>query len=211
LDDPDGSYTPLFMPSSFISLVLTLHATKGLHVISGLDNMQPEGCMTKTTDSIEKKVLLHAPLSRVWRAISDSSEFGSWFGVTFEGPFVAGAPLRGAITGTKVDPEVAKLQKPHEGKPFNIQVEQMEPERLFSFRWHPYAIEPGMDYSSEPTTLVTFQLDETPEGVQLTLTESGFDQIPLERRAKAFAANEGGWSHQMVLISKYLANADQAH
>ena len=103
--------------------------------------------MTTTTDTIEKKVLLHAPLSRVWRAISDSSEFGSWFGVTFEGPFVAGAPLRGAITGTKVDPEVAKLQKSHEGKPFNIQVEQMEPERLFSFRWHPYAIEPGGDYS----------------------------------------------------------------
>ena len=167
--------------------------------------------MNKTTDAIEKQVLLSAPLSRVWRAISDSSEFGTWFGVTFEGPFVAGAPLRGAITGTKVDPEVAKLQKPHEGRPFNILVEQMEPERLFSFRWHPYAIEPGTDYSSEPTTLVTFQLDETAEGVQLTLTESGFDQIPLDRRAKAFAANEGGWGHQMVLIAKYLTNVYQAH
>lgn len=186
-------------------------ATKRLHFIRALDNMQPEGCMTTTTDTIEKKVLLRAPLSRVWRAISDSFEFGIWFGVTFEGPFVAGAPLRGAITGTKVDPEVAKLQKPHEGRPFNILVEQMEPERLFSFRWHPYAIEPGMDYSSEPTTLVTFQLDETPKGVQLTLTESGFDQIPLDRRAKAFAANEGGWGHQMVLIAKYLTNAYQAH
>jgi uncharacterized protein YndB with AHSA1/START domain len=167
--------------------------------------------MTTTSDTIEKKVLLHAPLSRVWRAISDSSEFGIWFGVTFEGPFVAGAPLRGAITGTKVDPEVAKLQEPREGKPFNILVEQMEPERLFSFRWHPYAIEPGMDYSSEPTTLVTFRLDETPEGVELTLTESGFDQIPLHRRAKTFAANEGGWDHQIALIAKYLANAYQAH
>ena len=167
--------------------------------------------MTTTTDTIEKKVLLHAPLRRVWRAISDSSEFGTWFGVTFEGPFVAGAPLRGKITGTKVDPEVAELQKPHEGKAFDIIVEQMEPERLFSFRWHPYSIEPGMDYSKEPTTLVTFRLDETPDGVQLTLTESGFDQIPLERRAKAFAANDGGWSHQMVLISKYLANDYQTH
>jgi uncharacterized protein YndB with AHSA1/START domain len=167
--------------------------------------------MITTIDTIEKKVLLRAPLSRVWRAISDSSEFGTWFGVTFEGPFVPGAPLRGKITGTKVDPEVAELQKPHEGKAFNIIVEQMDPERLFSFRWHPHAIEPGTDYSQEPTTLVTFRLDEAPDGVQLTLTESGFDQIPLERRAKAFAANEGGWSHQMVLISKYLANADQAH
>ena len=116
----------------------------------------------------------------------------------------------GKITGTKVDPEVAELQKPHEGKAFNIIVEQMEPERLFSFRWHPYAFEPGMDYSKEPTTLVTFRLEETPEGVQLTLTESGFDQIPLERRAKAFAANDGGWSHQMVLIAKYLASEYQA-
>jgi uncharacterized protein YndB with AHSA1/START domain len=167
--------------------------------------------MTTTTDIIEKQILLRAPLSRVWRAISNSSEFGVWFGVTFEGPFVAGAPLRGAITCTKVDPEVAELQKPHQGKPFNIVVEQIQPERLFSFRWHPYAIEPGVDYSSEPTTLVTFRLDEVPEGVRLTLTESGFDQIPLERRAKAFAANEGGWSHQMVLISKYLQNAHQAH
>ena len=167
--------------------------------------------MTKTTDTIEKKILLRAPLSRVWRAISDSSEFGTWFGVTFEGTFLAGAALSGKITGTKVDPEVAQLQEPHQGKPFNIIVEHIEPERLFSFRWHPYAIEPGIDYSKEPTTLVTFVLDETPDGVQLTVTETGFDQIPLERRAKAFAANDGGWSHQMVMISKYLANDYQAH
>jgi uncharacterized protein YndB with AHSA1/START domain len=160
-----------------------------------------------TKDTIEKKMLLRAPLHRVWRAISNSSEFGNWFGVTFDGPFVAGAPLRGAITGTKVDPEVAKLQEPHEGKEFNIIVEQIEPERMFSFRWHPYAIEPEKDYTNEPTTLVTFRLTETAEGVELTITESGFDRIPLERRAKAFEANEGGWSHQMNLISKYLANA----
>ena len=179
--------------------------TEALQLIRGFDNMQPKGCMTQK-DTINKKVLLRGPLSRVWRAISDSSEFGTWFGVTFEGPFVAGAPLRGAITGTKVDAEVATLQKPHEGTPFNIVVEQIIPERLFSFRWHPYAIEPGIDHSSEPSTLVTFRLDETPEGVQLTLTESGFDQIPLERRAKAFAANEEGWSQQMVLIRKYLGN-----
>jgi len=160
-----------------------------------------------TKDTIEKKMLLRAPLHRVWRAISNSSEFGNWFGVTFEGPFVAGVPLRGAITGTKVDAEVAKLQEPHEGKEFNIVVEQIEPERLLSFRWHPYAIEPGKDYASEPTTLVTFRLEETSAGVELTITESGFDQIPLERRAKAFEANDGGWSHQINLISKYLANA----
>ncbi len=166
--------------------------------------------MNTTADTIEKTLLLRAPLDRVWRAISDSAEFGTWFGVTFEGPFVAGAPLRGRITGTKVDPEVAQMQKPHEGKPFHIVVEQIEPKRLFSFRWHPYAIEPGVDYSTEPTTLVTFRLVETSEGVQLTLTESGFDQIPLERRARAFAANEGGWGHQMRLISRYLDNGAPA-
>jgi uncharacterized protein YndB with AHSA1/START domain len=166
--------------------------------------------MNTTTDTIEKTVLLRAPLDRVWRAISDSAQFGTWFGVTFEGPFVAGAPLRGRITGTKVDAEVAALQKPHEGKPFNIVVEQIEPGRLFSFRWHPYAIEPGMDYAAEPTTLVTFRLRETGEGVELTLTESGFDRIPLERRAKAFAANEAGWSHQIALITRYLANGAPA-
>src|SRR5580698_8793759 len=101
------------------------------------------------TDRIEKKVLLKAPLARVWGAVSDARQFGSWFGVTFEGPFVAGAPLSGRITMTTVDPEVAKLQKPHEGKAFNIQVESIEPMRLFSFRWHPYAIDPKADYVKE--------------------------------------------------------------
>lgn len=100
---------------------------------------------------------------------------------------------------------------PHEGKAFNIIVEQIVAERLFSFRWHPYAIELGIDYSKESTTLLRFRLDEMPDGVQLTVTESGFDQIPLNRRAKAFADNDGGWSHQMLLISKFLANESQSH
>jgi uncharacterized protein YndB with AHSA1/START domain len=160
-----------------------------------------------TPDAIEKKILLHAPLPSVWRAISDSTEFGTWFGVRLAGPFVAGEPLRGFITPTKVDPEVAALQKPHEGTPFDFTIEQIVPPRLFSFRWHPHAIEPGADYSQEPTTLVTFALEETAEGVLLTVTESGFTGIPLERRAKAFAANEGGWTHQTRLIGKYLRNA----
>src|SRR6185436_2972739 len=98
-----------------------------------------------------------------------------------------------------------KAQKPHEGKPFDITIETMEPERLFSFRWHPYVIEPGVDYSTEPTTLVEFTLEATADGVQLTVTESGFDQIPLERRAKAFAANEGGWSMMVKVIEKYVS------
>ncbi len=159
------------------------------------------------TDKIEKNVLLRAPRTRIWRALTDSTEFGTWFGVKFDSPFNPGASMRGVIVPTQVDPEVAKAQKPYEGKAFEISVEQMEPERLFSFRWHPYAVEPGVDYSAEPTTLVAFTLEEEANGVRLTVTESGFDQIPLARRAKAFAANEGGWGMQMKLIAEYLVRA----
>jgi len=157
------------------------------------------------TDRIEKHVLLRAPLARVWQALTDAREFGRWFGVAFEGPFVAGAPLHGVIAPTQADPEVAGMQQAHAGKPFDITVDRIEPPRLFSFRWHPYAIEPGADYSKEPTTLVVFTLEAQAGGVLLTVTESGFDGIPLERRAQAFAANEGGWAIQMTLIEKHLA------
>jgi len=160
-----------------------------------------------TTDRIEKTIVLKAPIERVWRAIGDSQAFGAWFGVDFEGPFVQGARLKGKIVPTSVDPEVAKLQKPHEGMPFEISVERIEPPRALAFRWHPYAIEPGVDYSAEPTTLVTFELKEVSGGVRLTITESGYDRIALARRAEAFKANEGGWEMQTQLIAKYLAAA----
>ena len=157
------------------------------------------------TDRIEKKTILNAPLERVWRAISDSTEFGTWFGMKFDGPFAPGATMRGVIVPTKVDDEVAASQKPYEGIPFEIVIEQIEPERLFSFRWHPGAVEPAIDYSTEPTTLVEFVLETVAGGVMLTLTESGFDQIPIERRAQAFAANDGGWGMVIKLIEGYLA------
>ena len=159
-----------------------------------------------STDRIEKKVLLRAPRKRVWRALSDSTEFGTWFGVKFDGPFTPGASMRGVIVPTKVNAEVANAQKPYEGLPFEITIEKMEPERLFSFRWHPFAIERGVDYSAEPTTLVVFALEEVPGGVMLTVTESGFDQIPLARRAKAFTANEQGWGMMVKLVEEYLAS-----
>jgi uncharacterized protein YndB with AHSA1/START domain len=158
-----------------------------------------------TPDRIEKKILLRAPLERVWHAIADADQFGTWFGVAFDGPFVAGARLTGRIVPTRVDPEVAELQKPHEGKAFEFFVYRIEPMRSISFRWHPYAVEPGVDYTKEPMTLIEFTLEEVPGGVLLTITESGFDTIPLERRAKAFAANDGGWAKQTQLIEKYLA------
>lgn len=160
-----------------------------------------------SSDRIEKNILLKAPLQRVWAALSDYREFGTWFGMKVDGPFVAGAPVRGTIVPTTVDPEVAKGQKPYEGTPFEFWIEKIEPERLFSFRWHPYAIERGVDYSAEPTTLIVFTLEEVPDGVILTVTESGFDQIPLERRVKAFTANERGGSTQMRLIEAYLNRA----
>lgn len=162
--------------------------------------------MGTTTDRIEKQVFLKAPKSRVWKAVSDAKEFGSWFGVDFDGPFVAGKPLRGRIAPTKVDPAVAESQKPHAGKPFDITVDRIEPEHTFSFRWHPYAVDPKVDYSTEPTTLVVFHLEDAPGGTRLTLTESGFDGIPIARRAEALSMNDGGWTAQMTLIEKYLAS-----
>lgn len=158
-----------------------------------------------TLDRIEKTILLDAPLERVWRAVSDATQFGTWFGVAFDGPFVAGAQLTGRITPTKVDPEVAKLQRPYEGKAFAFSVESVEPMRRISFRWHPYAIEPGIDYSAEPTTLIVFEFEDVDGNTRLTITESGFDRIPIERRAKAFEANDGGWSKQVQLIEQFLA------
>jgi uncharacterized protein YndB with AHSA1/START domain len=160
-----------------------------------------------STDRIEKKILLRAPRKRVWRALTDSKEFGSWFGMKFDGPFVPGAKMRGVIVPTTVNAEVAKAQKEYEGLPFEITVEQMDPERLFSFRWHPHAIERDVDYSHEPTTLIVFLLEEVPDGIMLTVTESGFDRIPIARRAKAFTANEQGWGMVVKLIEEYLAHA----
>lgn len=166
----------------------------------------PEPAQKPTTaNRIEKKILLRAPLKRVWRALSNSKEFGTWFGVKFDAPFTPGARLSGKVVGSAVDAEVAKAQKQYMRIPFEITIDRIEPERLFSFRWHPYAIEPDVDYSKEPTTLIEFTLEEVRDGVMLTVTESGFDQIPLERRAKAFTANERGWGTVIQLVEKYLA------
>jgi uncharacterized protein YndB with AHSA1/START domain len=156
-------------------------------------------------DRIEKQVTLQAPLSRVWRAITDSRQFGSWFGVTFDGPFRAGERIVGRIAPTTADPQVAAMQKPYEGRRFEITIDRIEAEQLFSFRWHPAAVDPNADYAHEPTTLVEFRLEAAGEATRLTVVESGFDGVPLSRRADAFKMNEGGWTSQMMLIEKYLA------
>jgi uncharacterized protein YndB with AHSA1/START domain len=143
-------------------------------------------------DRIEKEIVLRAPRAKVWRALTDSKEFGKWFGADMTDRFVPGAPARGRIT-----------HPGYEHLTFEVQIERIDPEQLFSFRWHPYAVDPKKDYSAEPTTLVVFELEEIPEGTRLKVTESGFDQIPIARRAEAFRMNSQGWAAQMENISKY--------
>jgi uncharacterized protein YndB with AHSA1/START domain len=162
-----------------------------------------------STDRIEKEVLLRAPLDRVWRAISDAEEFGRWFGVRFDGPFVPGTSVTGVITPTTVDDDVAKAQEPHAGKADAWQIVAVEPQRRLAFRWHPYGVEDDVDYSREPTTLVEFTLADTADGVLLRIVESGFDAIPAERRASAFESNSEGWAAQTELVRKYLALSEK--
>jgi len=162
------------------------------------------------SDRIEKTIVLKAPRDRVWRAISDAANFGAWFGAEIDGPFVAGKEAIGRIAPTKADPDVARLQEPYRGRPWRVMVERIEPMTLFSFRWHPFAIDSAHDYSKEPMTLVTFALSDVEGGTLLTISETGFDQLPLDRRAKARDANDGGWRHQTNLIEKYLAHEAQA-
>jgi uncharacterized protein YndB with AHSA1/START domain len=163
--------------------------------------------MSSNSDRFEKKVLLRAPRERVWRAISDSNQFGSWFGVQFDVPFIANTRIIGKLVPTKVDAEVAKTQQAYEGYSFEFFIDRIEPMQLFSFRWHPYAVDRAFDYSKEPTTLVVFELEEVADGTMLTISESGFDRIPLERRATAFARNDEGWTAQATLIEKFIALA----
>lgn len=159
--------------------------------------------MASSTDRIEKHIVLRAPLDRVWSAIADSGEFGTWFGMRFTQPFRAGARMRGTMAPTRVDPETASLQRQFEGFEFEIVIERIEPKSLFAFRW-PGAVDPAVDYSREPMTLVEFSLRVVPDGVELTVAESGFDRIPLARRAQAFSENEQGWTKVVTLIDKYV-------
>jgi uncharacterized protein YndB with AHSA1/START domain len=145
------------------------------------------------TDRIEKKIVLRASRSRVWRAITDSQEFGAWFRAVLDGPFAAGERVTGRIT-----------YPGYEHLTMELLVEKVEPERLFSFRWHPNAIEPGTDYAKEPTTLVEFRLEEVAEGTQLTIVESGFDALPAERRAEAYRGNDEGWTEQVRNIATHV-------
>jgi uncharacterized protein YndB with AHSA1/START domain len=148
---------------------------------------------TQSTDQIEKKIVLRAPRSRVWRALTHSDEFGAWFGVKLAGGFVAGERTQGKITSPG-----------YEHVTMEVTVERMDPEQFFSFRWHPYAIDPKVDYTKEPTTLVEFRLEEASGGTLLTVVESGFDRIPKERRAEAYRMNSSGWAGQLKNIERHV-------
>ena len=145
-------------------------------------------------DRIEKRIELNAPVSRVWRALTDYREFGEWFKVKLDGPFAPGEVSRGHITHPGYEHVV-----------WEAVVQKMEPERLFSFTWHPYAIDPKVDYSKEPLTLVEFRLEKTATGTMLLVTESGFDKIPSGRSAEALRMNDGGWTEQIKNIEKHVA------
>jgi uncharacterized protein YndB with AHSA1/START domain len=147
------------------------------------------------TDVIEKRIELDAPISRVWRALADQREFGEWFNVSIEGPFVAGAPSRGHIT-----------YPGYEHVRWDAVVKEMQPERLFSFTWHPYAVDPNVDYSAETPTLVEFRLEPIEKGTLLVVTESGFENVPEDRRMEAFRMNDRGWAGQLTNIERHVAS-----
>jgi uncharacterized protein YndB with AHSA1/START domain len=147
-----------------------------------------------STDRIEKHFEVHAPRSRVWDAIADSQKFATWFGIRLDGSFAEGKAVRGFVTA-----------KGYEHFKVEFQVQKMEAERYFAYRWHPYPSDPKVDYSTEPTTLVEFTLEEVDGGTAVTIVESGFDQIPIARRAEAFRSNDGGWTAQVKNLTKYVA------
>jgi uncharacterized protein YndB with AHSA1/START domain len=147
-------------------------------------------------DRIEKRIEIAAPVSRVWQALTDSRQFGEWFLVKMDGLFVAGKSVAGQIT----HPGYEHLR-------MQIVVEAIEPQTLFSFTWHPYAVDPKVDYSQEESTLIEFRLQPTPGGTLLTVTESGFDKVPAERRAEALLRNDSGWAQQMKNIQAYVTKA----
>ncbi|MBT2342165.1 MULTISPECIES: SRPBCC family protein [Pseudomonas] len=150
-----------------------------------------------SSDRIERKILLKVPRAQVWRALANAEAFGQWFGVALEGKrFVAGERTQGQITYPGYQHLI-----------WDVAVERVEPERVFAFRWHPYAIEPQVDYSQESETLVQFELEDMDGGTLLKVVESGFNEIPEARRLKAFRMDSRGWDEQMANIEAFLSKA----
>ena len=148
---------------------------------------------TQTASRIEKTTVIRAPQTRVWHALTDARQFAAWFGITLDEPFAVGRSVEGQLT--------------MRGQQFTIEfaVERIDPEQYFAYRWHPYAIDPKVDYSTEPMTLVEFRLKSVPEGTELTVAESGFDRIPAHRRDEAYRMNDGGWKGQIENLRRYVS------
>jgi uncharacterized protein YndB with AHSA1/START domain len=165
-------------------------------------------------DKIEKKATLRAPVSRVWRAITDSKEFGDWFGINLEGDFIVGKPIMGVFRNAPSEAAILEYQRSFGLPPSKVSLpetsfifctpERIEPEHYFSFRWIPYGIDADVDPHAEPTTLVEFRLEPVSEGTLLTIVESGFDRVPAHRRERAFRMNENGWGAQTENVKKYV-------
>lgn len=156
-----------------------------------------------STDQIRKQIVIHAPQAKVWDALSNAEKFGTWFGARFDGPFESGRRLKMVIEPTQVAPEIAKEYEKYRGVEFDVWIDAIEPQDRFVFLWQSYAIDEGVDPEDAAKTTVEFLLSPSEEGTQLTVTESGFDQIPLDRRAQAFAGNEQGWNTQIELLKKF--------
>ena len=154
--------------------------------------MTSKTAATESTDRIEKEFHVRADRSRVWRAISDAGEFGTWFGMKLDRPFAPGTTVLGRLTIPG-----------YEHVSVEMLVETIEPETRFAYRWHPYAVDPAIDYAAEPMTLVEFVLREEAGGTSVAITESGFDRLPASRRAEAFRMNEGGWAAQSRKLAEY--------
>lgn len=150
--------------------------------------------MSSTTDSITREIFLNVSRARVWRALADAAEFGTWFGITTNGqPFVAGQTICAKFT-----------LRGYEHVSFQMLIDRIEPEHVFSYKWHPYAVDAEIDYSSEPMTTVTFELRDAPGGTHLTVTETGFDDLPDHRMPEAFRMNTQGWDEQIQNIQRHV-------
>lgn len=171
----------------------------------------------KSRTRIEKKVILKAPVSRVWRAITDAREFGLWFGIELDGSFVEGKAIMGKFSREFDEAAILEYQRQLGLPPSRIKipeknmtfctVERIEPEQYFSFRWIPYGIDAEIDPENEPTTLVEFRLEPTADGTQLTIVESGFERVPAHRLERAFLMNDAGWSAQAENVKRYVESA----
>lgn len=165
-------------------------------------------------DRIEKRVTLRAPVARVWRALVDAEEFGRWFGVRLDGPFVEGQTVTGSFAGRFTEDDMARFQQAAGVAPGKVKlpsgssvfctVERIEPERYFSFRWIPFGIDAEVDPATEPTTLVEFTLEPDGDATHLTIVESGFDRVPARRRERALRMNTGGWEAQADNLRRYV-------